>query len=220
MSNVLVIGDTHFPACHQDYFDFICDTHKKYKCNKVVHIGDVVDHHCISFHKKHPEAMDASTEYFTTFQTLQQWYKRFPKLNVCIGNHDERVVRLCADIGIPRIYLKNYNEIYKTKTWNWDYSFIIDNVFYCHGTGSGGMYPAFNQVKARAMSCVMGHHHSIAGINWIVGPNTRYFGMDVGSGIDNSYIGFSYGINHLKKPIVSCGVVIDGKFPYLEVMDL
>jgi len=220
MSNVLVVGDTHFPACYSKYLDFVKSIHKKYKCNKVIHIGDVVDHHTISFHKKHPEAVDAVTEYNKARLSIAQWYKTFPRMHVCIGNHDERVVRLCADLGIPSLYLKEYNEVYKTKTWTWDYNFIIDGVYYAHGTGSSGLYPSFNQVKARAMSCVMGHHHSIAGINWLVGPSTRYFGMDVGSGIDHNHIGFSYGKYHLKKPVVSCGVVIDGKFPYLEVMDL
>ena len=220
MSRVLVIGDTHFPACHSKYLSFVKTIYNKYKCNTVVHIGDVVDHHTISFHKKHPDSVDAIMEYRLAVKEINKWYKIFPWVKVCIGNHDERVFRLNADIGIPSFYLKGYNEIYGTKTWTWDYSFIIDGVYYSHGTGSGGLCPSFNQVKARALSCVMGHHHSIAGINWLVGPSTRYFGMDVGTGVDCHHLGFSYGKYHLKKPVVSCGVVIDGKHPYLEVMDL
>jgi hypothetical protein len=69
------------------------------------------------------------------------------------------------------------------------------------------------------MSTVSGHCHSIANINWLAGPNTRLFGMNVGCGIDINHIAMSYGSNYLKKPIVSCGVVIDGH-PYLELMDL
>ena len=220
MSRVLVIGDTHFPASHPKYLSFVQGIYKKYRCDTVVHIGDVVDHHNISFHKKHPDSEDATTEYKKAVRDIAKWYKAFPKAKVCIGNHDERVFRLNADVGIPSFYIKGYNEIYGTLGWKWDYSFIIDGVYYTHGTGSGGLTPAFNQSKARGLSCVMGHHHSVAGVNWIVGPSTRFFGMDVGTGVDRDHIGFGYGVNHLRKPVVSCGVVLDGKNPYLEVMDL
>jgi hypothetical protein len=43
--------------------------------------------------------------------------------------------------------------------------------------------------------------------------------MNVGCGVDVKHIAMDYGSNCLKKPIVSCGVVIDGH-PYLELMDL
>ncbi len=220
MANVLVIGDTHFPATHPKYLQFILGIKKKYSCNQFVHIGDVVDHHTISFHKKHPDSVSALTEYESALRNIREWYKVFPKLNVCIGNHDERVFRLTADIGIPSFYIKHYNEVYKTPSWKWDYGFTIDGVYYTHGTGTGGQYPSFNLAKTRATSVVLGHHHSIAGINWLVGPTQRFFGMDVGTGVDRSHIAFSYGMNHLKKPVVSCGVVINGKQPYLELMDL
>lgn len=220
MSRVLVIGDTHFPACHEQYLEFVKDVHRKYKCNKVVHIGDVVDHHTISFHKKHPESLGACAEYTKAKESIIKWQRVFNDVLVCIGNHDERVFRLAADQGIPQLYIKHYKEIYETKNWRWDYNHIIDGVYYSHGTGTGGMFPAFNVMKSQACSCVLGHHHSIAGINWLVGPKTRYFGMDVGSGVNHTHLGFSYGQNHIKKPIVSCGVVIDGKHPYLEVMEL
>ena len=220
MSRVLVIGDTHFPAQHSKYLDFVLSIKKKYRCNRFVHIGDVVDHHTISFHKKHPDSVSALKEYELAKLNIKQWYKLFPELSVCVGNHDERVYRLNADIGIPAMYLKHYNEIYETPRWDWDYGFTIDGVYYTHGTGTGGQYPSFNLAKATATSVVLGHHHSIAGINWLVGSKHRIFGMDVGTGVDHNHLYFNYGKHQLKKPVVSCGVVIDGKQPYLEVMSL
>ena len=41
-SRILVIGDTHFPFVHENYFDFIVDTYNRYNCNRVVHIGDLL----------------------------------------------------------------------------------------------------------------------------------------------------------------------------------
>ncbi len=62
------------------------------------------------------------------------------------------------------------------------------------------------------------HHHSLAAINWIKGPNTMYFGMNVGCGVDQRHPALSYSRPHLKKAILSCGIVIDGNQPYLEIM--
>ena len=40
MARVLVIGDTHFPAVHKNYFSFIKRVRDKYKCTEIIHIGD------------------------------------------------------------------------------------------------------------------------------------------------------------------------------------
>ena len=219
MASVLVISDLHLPAVHADYLDFVNDIKRKYKTNTTVFIGDVIDHASISFHKKHPENPAAIDEYDSAMDRLGDWRRAFPKAYVTIGNHDERVLRLAADAGIPSMYIRNYKEVYKTKGWDWVPSIEIDGVYYYHGTGAGGQYPAINAAKMRLQSVVMGHYHSVAGINWIVGPTSRIFGMNVGSGVDRFHPAMQYGSAYLKKPVLSCGVVIDGH-PYLELMDL
>jgi hypothetical protein len=45
-----------------------------------------------------------------------------------------------------------------------------------------------------------------------------YFGMNVGCGVDQRHPALSYSKPHLKKAILSCGIVIDGTQPYLEIM--
>ncbi|MCI4436067.1 MAG: metallophosphoesterase [Ignisphaera sp.] len=219
MAKVLVIGDLHCPAVHPEYMDFVKSIKKKYKTDTTVFIGDVVDHASISFHKKNPEHPAAMDEYHQTMDALGSWIRAFPTAHVTIGNHDERVARLAADAGIPPCYLKEYGVMYDSKNWNWQYSVEIDDVYYYHGVGAGGQYPAMNAAKLRLQSVVMGHYHSVAGINWVVGPTSRIFGMNVGSGVDRFHPAMQYGSAYLKKPVVSCAVVIDGH-PYLELMDL
>jgi hypothetical protein len=126
---------------------------------------------------------------------------------------------MAADRGIPQMYLRDYAEVYKTPSWNWGYQHEIDGILYTHGTGTSGLNPAFNSAKGRLQSCVQGHHHSLATISWIAGPTTRLFGMCVGSGVDKNHKAMSYGKHFIRKPIVSCGVVIDGH-PYLELLDM
>tara|TARA_R110002020_G_scaffold57933_10_gene159107 strand:+ start:1647 stop:2312 length:666 start_codon:yes stop_codon:yes gene_type:complete len=218
MARVLVIGDLHLPAEHPDYYSFIKDIKRKYKTDTTVFIGDIVDHHAISFHKKHPESDSAMTEHKKILDEIKKWKRLFPSAYVMIGNHDERVERLSADAGIPPVYIKSYAETWNTPGWEWTYKLDIDNVGYTHGTGTSGMFPAFNTTKLTGQSWVMGHTHSVAGLQWMkTAENKHLFGMNVGCGVDANHIVMNYAKNYIKKPIISAGVVINGH-PYLEVL--
>ena len=72
MARVLVIGDLHLPAVHSDYLEFCKTLKKKYRTNKTVFIGDVLDLHAISFHKKHPESDGAMAEYDKAMEDLKE----------------------------------------------------------------------------------------------------------------------------------------------------
>lgn len=219
MSRVLVIGDTHCPAMHKGYVPFLKKVQKKWKTNKTIHIGDVVDHHCISFHDKHPDNEGAAIEYSKSYTQIAALYSNWPDLVVTVGNHDARVRRLNSKIGIPAMYLKGFNELYGTQTWSWVESTEIDNVHYYHGEGAGGQHPAFSAAKMRMQPTVMGHYHSACGVWFQAGPTQKVWGMNVGCGVDRSHWSMQYGAAFLKKPIIACGVVIDGT-PFVETMDL
>ena len=210
MSRVLAIGDIHAPVTHPGYFDFCCDVKKKYRCDKVVFIGDVVDWHGISFHAKHPDAPGPKDEYLLALREVQRWYRKFKNAVVTIGNHDERLIRLAESAGVPGSFIRDYKDVWKTPKWDWVFDTIIDNVYYYHGTGRGGMHPAFNTAKDMTMSVVMGHCHSAGGIKWLASPTQRRFGMDTGCGIDDQMYAFSYGKHMKRKSVLSCGVVLDG----------
>lgn len=216
---VLCIGDLHEPCTRPGYLEFCKQIQKKYKTNQTMFMGDVVDNHAISFHAKHPEMPGPKQEYDIAHQAIQKWYKTFPKSKVCIGNHCNRIVRLAESVNIPAKFLRDYAEIWDTPTWDWGWEFIIDDVCYQHGIGSSGMYPAYNTMRKLAMSCVLGHNHSCAGIKWLVNPSKRLFGMDVGTGILDSSLAFAYGQHTKIRSVVSVGVVIDGH-PYLELMPI
>lgn len=216
MSRVLIIGDIHAPVDHPGYLPFCRDLYRQWKCDQVVFIGDVVDWHAVSFHAHHPDCPGPSDEYALAKQSVQRWYKAFPKALVCIGNHDERLIRLAESVNIPARFLRNYADIWGTPGWTWAYDHTIDDVYYFHGVGNGGVFPAYNASRKMLMSVVMGHNHTAAGIKWLVNPSRRIFSMDVGCGIDVSAYQFAYGQHARQKPVVSAGVVLDG-IPYLEI---
>lgn len=216
---ILVIGDIHSPVDHPGYLPFCRDLYRKHRCNKVVFIGDIVDWHAISFHSHHPEAPGPKDEYDLAFQVIKRWTRAFPKADVCIGNHDERVIRLAETVNIPCQFLRDYREIWQTPGWHWDTSHTLDDVYYFHGTGTGGVHPAFCSMQKQLMSVVQGHIHSAAGIKWRANTNRRIFGMDVGCGIDDKALAFAYGRQQQIRSMISAGVVLDG-IPYHEVCPL
>ena len=70
------------------------------------------------------------------------------------------------------------------------------------------------------MRCtVSGHNHSNAGISATATDQELVWGMGVGCGVDHKHMAFAYGKHFANKPIIACGVVIDGE-PHIEYMNL
>jgi len=216
INKILCVGDPHLPYGRKWYRRFCQDIYKKYDCNKVIIMGDLVDMHSISFHPKHPDLPNPSQEYQLAAAEVKKWHRAFPKALVCIGNHDARPVRLAQSVNIPDRLLKDFSDIWDCPGWKWDWEFVIDNVCYMHGTGCGGEHPSYNKMKSTGMSHVLGHCHAQAGIKWLASPKSRLFGMDVGAGCNDHSMAFAYSQFARRKSIIGCGVVIDA-IPYHEV---
>ena len=99
-NNVLVIGDLHAPFIKKGYLEHCKKIYKKYKCNKVVFIGDIIDNHYSSFHDTDPDGFSAGQELDRAIAMVQKWYKAFPKAFVCIGNHDAIICRKAFSAGM------------------------------------------------------------------------------------------------------------------------
>jgi len=218
MSRNLVIGDIHEPVSRKGYLQFSQDIYDEWDCDKVIIIGDLVDWSAISFHARNPEAPGPMDEYKTALTAIQKRYKAFPEAIVTIGNHDARPRRVAESVNIPAKFIRNYADLWETPGWDWVQSIIIDDVYYCHGHGKGGgNTPAWNLSKKMGMSVVLGHYHSKGSIHWSANPLRRWFGMDVGCGIDDKAYAFAYAKEQVTRSILSVGVVLDG-CPYHEMM--
>jgi predicted phosphodiesterase len=206
-----IIGDTHIKACRPGYMDFCSDTFEKFRCDTILHIGDLVDWASISFHAKQPELPGSTDEFELAYEEVQKWHKRFPHVKWCIGNHDERPVRLAKTVNIPEFLLKPYNEIWNVPGWEMDFKFKLDNVLYKHGATSSGIHPAWNKMNKSKMNTVIGHCHSRAGVKWSMNEERRFFCVDVGCGINEKEFNFAYGKEMDERPILACAVVDDGQ---------
>jgi metallophosphoesterase superfamily enzyme len=210
MKTVLCIADLHCPWERPGYFEFICDLYKEWQCNTVVFIGDLADSHAVSFHQKHPDLPGALQEYELTKSHIKKWYKKFPDATITAGNHDKRIIRLARSVNIPELYLKSYNEIWETPKWHWVDNVVIDDVYYYHGTGQGGEYPAPNAMRKLLMSVVMGHNHTASGVKYYTNPNRRIFACDVGAGCDDKQLAFAYCEDNKRRSVISAAIIKNG----------
>ena len=219
MARVLIIGDTHCPGMRNGYVDFLQRVADTYDVNRVVHIGDLVDWASISFHEKSPALNNASREFETARRQVARLARAFPKADWLLGNHDALTERQAISVGLPSQVLRDYGDLWEL-SWTIHPRFArltIDGVNYLHGDcGRGGSDAALAQAKDQFRSTVLGHFHSQAGVKWWANPEFRIFGLSVGCGIDANRLQFEYGRRMVAKPILGCGVVLDGRRAFFE----
>ncbi len=221
MARVGIIGDTHLPYELEGYLEFCQTTFEAWEVDTIVHIGDLIDHHAMSFHASEPLLQDANKEYLNAKERLLPWYEAFPYLTLVEGNHDIIPARQLRKIEIdPDTWLRSLSEVYGFPSgWSVCQETEIDGVTYHHGYTANGVNGFRNDSSRRMCNTVSGHCHSNAGISASASHHRLVWGMAVGCGIDNDKMAFAYGKNFLRKPIIACGVVIDGE-PHVEYMNL
>lgn len=221
---VLVLSDLHVPFQHKDAYAFIKSLLRKYQPQEVVFIGDLTDQHAISKWEHDPDGDAAGPELQKTIKALRPLYKMIPKAKVCLGNHDMRAYKRAFSAGIPKVFLRSLSETLQAPpTWEWAIHFVLDGVRYEHGDAAGerssGSTAIRNLPIKNMQSTVFGHFHVHAGIEYAANPRMLYFGMNVGCLIDKDAYAFEYGKMWKTKPIISCGLVLQGR-PYLIPMEL
>ncbi len=214
-NRILIIGDLHEPFCLDGYLKFCKQTYAAYNCNKVIFIGDVIDAHASSYHEQDPDGMGGGDELDFAIKKLKKWYKAFPKADVMIGNHDRIAYRKAFSGGIPKRWMKPFEEVLETPKWNYLENIEIDNVLYEHGEGG----QALTKAKNNMMSSVCGHTHTEGYVKWLVGKKFKVFAMQVGCGVDATAYATAYAKN-FKKQVIGCGVVLGGKVAINVLMDL
>jgi predicted phosphodiesterase len=220
-NNVGIIGDTHEPFCHPEYRDFCYEVFNKFGCSTIVNIGDEVDNHAISYHETDPDGHSAGKEADLAQENLNKWYKTFPDVKVCIGNHTALIERQAKTAGMPKKFVKTYEEAWEAPNgWKWALQWEIDNVIYTHGTGSQGQVGAINRAKDNRQSTVIGHIHSFGGVLYSASDKDLIFGLNVGCGIDINAYAMEYGRPFAKRPTLGCGVVLGGKIGCFIPMDM
>lgn len=222
MSNVLIIGDLHQPFTHPNYLKFLLETKKKFKCDTIVFIGDVVDNYAHSRFSKDPDNPDANVEYDEFMVRMRKYYEAFPEAIWVLGNHDKRPFNKAKEAGLGKIFTQSFSTIYDCpKTWKIVPSIEIDGVWYVHGVSCGGQTGWQNYSRKLGKSVVLGHIHSVGGVRFHQNPDGRQvFSLAVASGVHDESYAFDYGRESAVKSMLGCGVVHNGTHAYFEPMNL
>ena len=220
--HILVIGDTHIPFEVKDYLDFCLEIQKRVKCGTVVHIGDLVDNHAISYHEHDPDGLSPKNEMEEADKHLQKWFKAFPKVFLCRGNHDDLVDRKGRTTGLPKRAFKEFRKIWNLPNgWIDDFTFEINNVIFQHGTSYSGDTAHIKAAYNNRQSTIIGHTHSHLTGGYTANEKDKIFGVNCGCGINRKSYAFRYGKDFKKKPLIGCAVITDnGKYWQVFPMDI
>jgi hypothetical protein len=211
---VLCLSDMHGPYQHPDTVRFLKALKKKYKPDRVVCLGDEVDHHAMSFHDSDPDLPSAGDELQLAIKgLLKPLYKLFPVMDIIDSNHGSMVYRKGKHHGIPRKYLRDYNEVLEApKGWKWMNDLVLklsdgQEVYFIHGVKKNGIQLA----RSMGMNCVQGHYHTEFNVAYSSAPKKLIWSMQVGCSIDDENLAFHYNKVHPGRPIIGHGIILDGQ---------
>jgi predicted phosphodiesterase len=209
---ILAIPDLHEPYSMPGALEFCLELYQKFNIEKVVFLGDELDHHALSFYSKNPHLPSASDELYQGLQAMDKWYKAFPQAIVMKSNHGSRPFRVAHESGLPSQFLKDYKEYMGApEGWEWVDELEIDGVKYSHGEDcKGGATGAYHSVTKHRQSCVYGHWHSFGGVIYSATKKDILFGLNCGSLINENSLAFAYGKHFPNRPTLGAGVILDG----------
>lgn len=218
---IFCISDMHMPYAHPDTYSFFKRIKSKFKPNLVICVGDEADKHAMSFHDSDPDLLSAGDELEYAIERLEPIYKLFPEVLLVESNHGSMAYRKGKHHGIPRKYLRDYAEVLEAPDgWEWHDNLLLklnngQNLFVTHGIKKDGMK------LAQMMGCnvLQGHYHTEFNIKYASSPDQLYWSMQIGCMIDDKSLAFHYNKTTAIRPIIGCGLIVDG-IPYLLPMIL
>lgn len=208
---VLVIPDLQIPFHHPYALRFLKQVYKDYDPDIVVCVGDEWDNCALSKYPKDPDGMSAGDEHKRAVRASRPFYDTFPNVLLCESNHRDRLYKRAFEAGIPRDYIADTSSYMRSpKGWVWAESHTIDGVVFEHGDRASGAAAGEKLIDANHASVVYGHHHDRPGIIYRKIAKKTMFAMNVGCLIDEGAYAMSYTKHNRSKPVLSCGVIVDG----------
>lgn len=220
-SRILFISDLHIPYHHPDSFAFLRHLKEKYKPTRVICLGDELDKNSLSYHESDPDLYSAGHELDASIPFIHELEEIFPRMDILESNHGSLVWRKAKTNGIPKHYIKSYNDVLGVgKGWKWHFDMTLDlpdgtQCYVHHGKASD----VLKLSQQMGMSAVQGHYHTDLGARFWANPNGLYFGMQCGCLIDRESYAFAYSNVNIKKQLIGTGLIIDS-LPIVEPMIL
>lgn len=218
-SRVLLISDMHIPYHHPDLLEFLSYLKDKYNPTRVICLGDEMEGQALSYHDSDPDLPSAGDELRKGLPVIKELHKMFPKMDIVESNHGSLVWRKAKTFGIPKHYIKGYNDVLEVGDgWKWSFDLTITlpngQKCYIHHGKTNNVIKLSQQM---GMCAVQGHYHESFKIDYWGNPNGLFWGMQAGCLIDDDALAFSYNNVNIKRPVIGTGLIIDS-IPVLEPM--
>jgi hypothetical protein len=226
-NRILLISDLHCPYQHKDALAFLAALKAKYDPDRVVNLGDELDYHAMSFHDSDPDLASAGAELQKGREVLWELEKMFPKMDLVDSNHGSMAYRKAKANGMPRHLILNYRDAVfgerradgaivrpagRGDGWVWHPSLDIvlptgNNLHVIHG----GSKNTIANVKQYGCCFAQGHHHGSFELVYNGTPKALNWGGSFGCLIDDASYAFAYNKLTSARPVIGCGIVIDGQ---------
>lgn len=220
-SRVLLISDLHIPYHHQDALAFLQHLKEKYNPTRIICLGDELDKHALSYHDSDPDLPSAGDELRKSLPVIAELHTMFPVMDIIESNHGSLVWRKAKTFGIPKHYIKGYNDVLEVGDgwkWSFDLTITLPNGQKCY-IHHGKTNDVIKLSQQMGMCAVQGHYHESFKVDYWGNPNGLFWGLQCGCLIDDDALAFSYNNVNIKRPLIGTGVIIDGQ-PVLEPMIL
>lgn len=210
---ILLISDLHVPYHHRDAIDFLAYLKAKYNPTRVICLGDELDKHALSYHDSDPDLASAGDELIKALPVIAELYKLFPNMDILASNHGSLVWRKAKTHGIPRHYIKSYNEVLGVGAgWKWYDDLVIklpngNSCYLHHGKSTRGLTLS----QQMGMCSVQGHYHNSFSIEYFGTPLLLNWAMQCGCLIDSKSYAFSYANVNIKRAVIGTGLIIDSQ---------
>jgi UDP-2,3-diacylglucosamine pyrophosphatase LpxH len=243
MSNlikVLICPDTHLPYHDKLAWKTFLEVAKKWKPDKLVILGDLVDFHEVSTHSKDPKKRIPFDE---EVRLCNLELDKISKLNVkevryLEGNHETRLTRYINDRCPELAGITDVRKLLHIQERGWKWTpyqkhTTIGKISFTHDVGFSGANAAAQSVNAFGGNIVVGHCHRAAGHYVSSVRGDRHVGWAMGWLGDASAIDYrhqarvaresqhGFGIAYIRKsdgigwlhfvPIIKGNACIDGK---------
>lgn len=218
----LYIGDLHLPFEHKNYLKFVKGVADDIQPDRIVQIGDFIDHYALSRFSLDPDVQGQRAEFMEALEHAKPWYSTFPEVTWVLGNHDERPYRKAVEIGLGTAFLAKMMDVYQCpEGWDIVPRIDIDGVQARHGVMVGGDAGWQNYALKAGKSTVSGHIHSVGGVRYHQSKDGKQlFQLQTGCGVDDSLYAFAYGKESAKGSVLGCGSVVDGTKATFHIMDM
>jgi len=184
----------------------------EYSPDRVIHIGDEIDNHAMSFHDSDPNLFSAGEELERAREVIWKIEELYPKVDVIESNHGSLWYRKAKAYGIPREAIRSYEEILMTKKWKWHFELTLklpngQPCYFHHGRSANVLLTS----QHMGMPAVQGHYHEKFCIQYWGTSERLNWGMNVGCLVDDDSLAFTYNNSNLKRPVIGCGMIIDSQ---------